>query len=153
MRNENIFTGRIDCIMVLRDSIIITTRFSDTDAMQVIWHGNYLKYFEDGRESFGARFGLKYLDIYLQGFTAPIVHLDIDFKKSVSFNHPVRVEVTFEDSPAAKIIFDYEIYNCETEELIVTGKTIQVFLNLGGELNLTIPDFFKDWKISHGIGI
>jgi len=119
--------------------------------MQIVWHGNYLKYFEDGREAFGSYFGLRYMDMYSNGFTAPIVHLEIDYKRSVSFNQPIRVDVTFIDSPASKLIFNYSIFNHLTNELLCEGKTIQVFLNLTGELQLTNPEFFLEWKKKQGL--
>ena len=49
---------------MLTTEIEFDIRFSETDAMGVVWHGNYLKYFEDGREAFGKEFGMEYLDIY-----------------------------------------------------------------------------------------
>ena len=36
----------------------IEVRFSEVDSMSVVWHGNYVKYLEDGREAFGKEFGL-----------------------------------------------------------------------------------------------
>jgi acyl-CoA thioester hydrolase len=55
------------------------------------------------------------------------------------------------DSPAAKMIFRYEIFNPDGE-LVCTGETVQVFVTLGnGELSLTIPDFFKEWKKKEGL--
>ena len=38
--------------MELTDRKEIIVRFSEVDSMRIVWHGNYLKYFEDGRESF-----------------------------------------------------------------------------------------------------
>lgn len=38
---------------LLQVEIPIKVRFSDTDAMGVVWHGNYLRFFEDAREAFG----------------------------------------------------------------------------------------------------
>ena len=53
----------------------VHVRFSETDAMGVVWHGNYLKFFEDGREAFGREFGLSYTTIYDNGYTAPVVDI------------------------------------------------------------------------------
>ena len=57
----------------LQNEIEIAVRFSEVDAMNVVWHGNYLKYFEDGREALGADHELNYLDIGIFGFTTPSV--------------------------------------------------------------------------------
>ncbi len=56
------------------------------------------------------------------------------------------------DSPAAKMIFKYEILNAENK-VVCTGKTVQVFVDkLGqGELWLSLPKFFEDWKRKVGL--
>ena len=40
----------------------VRVRFSETDNLGVVWHGNYVKYFEDGREAFGREHNISYLD-------------------------------------------------------------------------------------------
>ena len=54
----------------------IKVRFSEIDSMQIVWHGEYVRYFEDGRESFGKHYGLGYMDIYSEGYMVPIVELN-----------------------------------------------------------------------------
>ena len=124
----------------------ITVRFSDVDSLGIVWHGNYVQYFEDARETFGALFQLSYLEVFNQGYVTPIVHVDIDYKKPLKYGDKAYIELTYVDSEAAKIIFDYKIFKYPQIELIVTGRTVQVFLNINKELVLTIPSFFLDWK-------
>ena len=47
----------------LTASVIIRVRFNETDPLGIVWHGNYIKYFEEGREAFGRKYGLSYLDV------------------------------------------------------------------------------------------
>ena len=54
------------------------------------------------------------------------------------------------DAAAAKMVFKYEILNPEGK-VVCTGETVQVFVELFGELSLEIPQFFKDWKIKTGL--
>ena len=42
----------------LINSCKVKVRFSEVDSMAVVWHGNYVKYLEDGREAFGLQFGV-----------------------------------------------------------------------------------------------
>ena len=51
----------------LTASVIIRVRFSETDPLGIVWHGNYIKYFEEGREAFGRKYGLSYLDVQREG--------------------------------------------------------------------------------------
>ena len=65
---------------VLVDRKTITVRFSEVDSMMVVWHGEYIRYFEDGRESFGKHYdGLKYMDIFNSGYLAPMVDLNCQY--------------------------------------------------------------------------
>ena len=52
----------------LSESLIITVRFSETDPLGIVWHGNYIKYFEDGREAFGRKYGISYLNVEREGY-------------------------------------------------------------------------------------
>ena len=127
--------------------IEINIRFSETDAMGVVWHGNYLKYFEDGREQFGLKYGMEYLDIYNQGYFTPIVNSNIDHKSPVFYGQKIRVQVILEFTRAAKIKFRYEIFNLETNKLSAVGSTTQVFLNVDSrKIELNKPEFYGDWE-------
>ena len=51
----------------------LQVRFSECDSLQIVWHGNYLKYFEEGREDFARKHGISYLDAKQNGVATPIV--------------------------------------------------------------------------------
>lgn len=115
--------------------------------MQIVWHGEYVRYFEDGREAFGRQFpGLGYMDIYESGYMTPIVDLQLQFKSPLRCNEKAVVETRFIHTEAAKICFEYVIRRESNGEIVATGSTVQVFLNPDGELELTNPDFFLQWK-------
>lgn len=125
----------------------VKVRFNEVDSLGIAWHGHYVKYFEDGREAFGAEHGLGYLDVYQNGLVTPIVGLTCNYKKSLSYGDSIRIETTFIDSPAAKIHFAYRIFEKNRGELIAEGTTTQVFLDADTrQLLLNTPVFFEDWK-------
>lgn len=126
-------------------------RFSEVDSMNVVWHGNYIKYMEDGREAFGKEFGIGYMEVSALGYTIPIVKVDIDYKRSVPYNETIIIETRFVDSEAAKIIFDYTIYKKSDHKVAAKGRTIQVFLDQSGNLELTHPEFYTEWKKKWGL--
>ncbi len=132
---------------VLESTIEIPVRFSETDAMGVVWHGNYLKFFEDAREKFGADYGIEYMDAFNAGYYTPIVKSDINHKASVYYGQRVRVRAILEQHPASKVVFRYEVHNINTGELAATGSTTQVFLGIEDRLlELIKPKFFADWE-------
>jgi acyl-CoA thioester hydrolase len=135
----------------LVDRLEIKVRFGEVDSMKIVWHGNYLKYFEDGRESFGTKYNLGYLDVYKHQIMIPIVKIHCDYKKPLVYGDIAIVESTFVNSPAAKIVFNYNIYRKSDNELMASGQSTQVFLTPEGELLLTHPTFFTGWKQMHGL--
>lgn len=130
----------------------VRVRFVETDPLGIVWHGNYIQYFEDGREAFGRHHGISYLDQKKYGFATPIVKSSTDHKLPLRYGDIATIKTIYVDSPSAKMVFRYEIYN-QDDQLVCTGETIQVFVDkIGeGELWLTIPSFFTDWKKNVGL--
>jgi acyl-CoA thioester hydrolase len=136
---------------ILTNRTQTTVRFSEIDSLGIVWHGNYIQYFEDGREAFGREFGLSYMDVFQAGFVTPIVQLHINYKRSLSYGESVIIETTYQDDLAARIIFNYRILRSSDYVVLATGSTVQSFLDLERALVLTIPLFFLEWKKRHGI--
>jgi len=132
----------------LIDRRTIRVRFSEVDSMQVVWHGEYIRYFEDGRESFGNHYdGLKYIDFYNNGYMAPMVEVTCQYKQPLTFGEDAIIETRYIKSPAAKIMFDYTIYRASDNTVAATGSSVQVFINSQTrELELNNPQFYLDWK-------
>ena len=128
----------------------VRVRFAETDPLGIVWHGNYIQYFEDGREAFGRHHGISYLDQKARNFSTPIVSSKCEHKLPLTYGDVATVKTTYIDSEAAKMVFKYEILN-PRGQVVCTGKTVQVFVELGGELSLTIPDFFMEWKKKVGL--
>ena len=104
--------------------------------MNIVWHGSYVMYFEDAREAFGQKYGIAYLDIFGNGYYAPLVDLSFKYKSPI----------TYKPVDAAKIVFDYEITNPENGEVLATGHSVQVFMDMNYQLVWVNPDFYEEWK-------
>ena len=64
----------------LEDVCRVRVKFSEIDSMRRVWHGAYVAYFEDGRESFGRHYpGIGYADMQRSGIYAPIYDLHLRF--------------------------------------------------------------------------
>ena len=119
--------------------------------MQVVWHGAYALYFEDAREAFGAKYGLSYMGYVDHGYFAPIVEQTIHYKKPIRYGMKPRIDIIYRPTEAAKIVFDYEIYDTEDESLIATGHSVQVFMDMKYNLVWENPEFYLEWKRKYDI--
>ena len=130
----------------------ILVRFNEADPLGIVWHGHYIRYFEDGREAFGNMHELGYLEVYKRGFVIPVVSVQCDFKKSLRYGDRVIVETKFIPTEAAKMKFTYRLFNAATGDLVATGSSVQVFLSKDDStLQLANPVFFEDWKKKHDL--
>jgi len=114
--------------------------------MSIVWHGSYPLYFEDAREAFGAKIGLGYQLIYDSGFYAPLTELSFKYLRPLVYGMPVRIDIVYRPTAAAKIVFDYEIRHRESGELLATGHSEQVFLDRDRQLVWYAPQFYADWR-------
>ena len=136
----------------LSERIEVNVCFNEADPLGIVWHGHYIRYFEDGREAFGNKYGIGYLDFYRQNIIIPVVHIDCSYKRSLKYGEKVIVETNFIPTDAAKLKFEYKLYNTTKGELVATGSSVQVFLDKETSvLQLTNPSFFEEWKKKMGI--
>jgi acyl-CoA thioester hydrolase len=136
---------------ILKASKEFVVRFSEVDSMNIVWHGSYALYFEDAREEFGRVYGLSYQLYFEHECPAPLVKLNFKYVKPLLHGQRARVEITFRNTRAAKIVFDYEIYLAADNSLIATGTSIQVFVDKNYNLMLTNPPFYEEWKKKQGL--
>lgn len=104
-------------------------RYSETDQMGVVYHGNYAQYFELGRTEWLRELGVTYKDMENSGIMLPVIMLKSDFKKSAKYDDVLTITTTLKQKPMVKITFDYEIVNQENE-LICTGTSTLAFMDM-----------------------
>ena len=132
---------------ILSHTVPIRVRFSEVDSMRVVWHGEYVRYFEDGREAFGERYaGLSYPEIGASGYTLPVVELHVDYKLPLRMAERAVVEIRYIPTEAAKTRFEYTVRRASDGAEVATGSSTQVFVGPSGELELTVPEFFRKWQ-------
>ena len=129
----------------------LKVRFNEVDSMAIVWHGNYVKYFADARIAFGEKYHLGYLDIYAKGYYAPVVKMDFKFLNPLIFGDSFIAEAVYVPCEGAKIRFTYNIRRKSDNEIVATGSTTQVFLDLKYQLSLYCPEFYNEWKTEHGV--
>ena len=134
----------------LEDICRMTVRFSEIDSMQRAWHGSFVTYLEDGRESFGRHYpGIGYADMSRAGIYAAIYDLRIRYLAPLALDDVARIHTRYVYHPGARIDFLYEIYRERDNRLCAKANTTQLFVDTEGILLVDIPDFFKEWQDKH----
>lgn len=130
----------------LKASVRVDVRFNEVDSMGIVWHGNYVRYFEDARVAFGKKYGIGYLDIFANGYYAPIVNMDVKFVNPLVYGDTIVAEAVYVPCESAKMLFRYRITRESDGLLVAEGSTSQVFLGPDRKLSLYPPEFYVEWK-------
>lgn len=123
--------------------IQVRVRYSETDQMGVVYHGNYVPYFEMGRVEWLRNKGVSYKSMEERGIALPIVSMNINYKKSARYDDLLTVKTTFKSQTSVKIEFDCEIRN-EEKELLTTAHFILVFLDLKTGRPIVPPAYINE---------
>ena len=137
---------------MLSDVCKIRVKFSEIDAMLCVWHGNYVKYFEDGRESFNRHYpGIDYQTMLEQGTPAPIYDIKVKCLAPLGLNDIAVIHTKYVRKRGARLDFEYEIYRERDNALCCKGSTTQLFIDKDGKQLLYLPDFYEAWLKKHEI--
>jgi acyl-CoA thioester hydrolase len=107
--------------------------------MKVVWHGNYPRFFELGRNALLDKLGYGYTEMTATGWAFPVVDMRLKYLKTIILGQRLRVRaglVEWEN----RLVVDYEILDEATGALLTKGRTTQVAVNaLTGELSFVSP--------------
>ena len=101
--------------------------FYDTDAMAVVHHANYIRWFEIGRVEFLREAGITLTEMMADGYVCPIVDVSAKYVSSAHFDDVLVIETIPTALTKAKMAFDYRIFRENDGTLLVTGHTQNVF--------------------------
>ncbi|PWU68765.1 acyl-CoA thioesterase [Gracilibacillus dipsosauri] len=122
----------------------IKVRYQETDQMGVVYHANYLIWFEIGRTAFIEELGFQYHEMEAEGVVSPVVDASISFKQPIRYGGDAFVETWIEDYNGIRTTYGYRILN-DKKEVAVTGKTQHVIVDKETFKPLSLRKKFPHW--------
>ncbi|MBO8430035.1 acyl-CoA thioesterase [Spirochaetes bacterium] len=114
--------------MLFETETKLTVQFYDLDPLNVVWHGNYVKYLETARCDLLDKLGYDYEDMKRDNVAYPVATMDLKFIKPCVFNQKLRVVTSIEEIEPS-LIMKYTIYDDETGEKLFKAKSMQICIN------------------------
>jgi acyl-CoA thioester hydrolase len=105
--------------------VVIKAQFYDLDPMQVVWHGNYVRYLEQARCALLDRIRFNYVEMAATPYVWPVVDLRIKYVKPIRFGQMIKVTATLSEYEN-RIKIDYVIADETAGEILTKAHTIQV---------------------------
>lgn len=109
----------------------VTVRYAETDMMGVVYHGNYLPWFEIGRTTLLKEMGLSYRQLEDDGFRLPVLEVSAKYFRPAVYDDTVTIVTMLKEKPLLRIHLEYEVRR--GDELLATGHTVHAFIDRTGK--------------------
>lgn len=124
----------------LSNEIELSPAFHDLDPMDIVWHGNYVKYLELARCALLAKFGYDYPQMRDSGYAWPIVDMRLKYVKTTEFGQRIRIRAEIVEWEN-RLKIEYLISDALNGNKINKAYTIQVAVDMTSrEMQYLCPD-------------
>jgi acyl-CoA thioester hydrolase len=118
----------------------LRVRYAETDAMGIVYHTNYIVWFEVGRGEFFRRRGGNYREFEEQGLFLPLTEVDARFIAPARYDDLVVVRTSVAELRSRSVTMYYEVVMKETGQVLVTGHTKHFCVDRAGRTKRFPPD-------------
>ncbi|VXB49269.1 conserved hypothetical protein [Pseudomonas sp. 8AS] len=129
---------------VLQAQVELTVPFFDVDMMEVVWHGHYVKYFEEARCALLDRLGHNYRQMRDAGYAWPVIDLQLRYIRGAQFGQRIKVRADLVEWEN-RLKINYLITDAATGERMTRGSSVQVAVEIATrEMLLASPRVFVE---------
>jgi len=121
----------------------VRVRYSETDKMGIVYHANYIVWFEVGRTEFCRAAGFPYSEMERQGIMILVTGVECRYRRSASYDDDVTIRTRMGDAGSRGLSFFYEIVRTDDGALLAEGSTRHVFVDRSGR-PVTIPSAIRE---------
>ena len=98
--------------------------------MGIVYHANYLPWFEIGRTTLLKEIGLPYRQLEADGYRLPVLEISAKYTRPAVYDDTLTIVTTLQEKPLLRIRLGYEVFR--GEELLATGQSTHAFVDLKG---------------------
>jgi len=109
-------------------TITLRVNYSETDQMGVVYHANYLIWFDRARTELMRETGVTYKELEQQGVYLAVSEVRVRYRAAARYDDLVRVRCWVRELASRRVTFGYAVERAATAELLATGETALVSL-------------------------
>jgi acyl-CoA thioester hydrolase len=121
-----------------RTPVKIRVIFADTDAMGIVYHTNYIRWFEVGRTELFRDMGILYGEVEAAGFNLPLTQVYCHYLLPTHYDDLIFVDTEISYLKRASMKFAYLIWDEKREKLLTQGYTVHACTDRVGKI-IRIP--------------
>jgi acyl-CoA thioester hydrolase len=119
-------------------------RYAETDAMGIVHHSSYVVYLEEGRSHYARTRGHSYAEIEASGYILVVAEINLRYLKSAHYDDQLTVKTWLDSAKSRGVVFQYEVINANTGDLLVTATTRHICLTREGQVT-HLPVQWREW--------
>jgi acyl-CoA thioester hydrolase len=122
-------------------TIRVRVRYAETDQMGVVYHANYLVWFEIGRCELLRTIGSSYRELESAGIMLPVIEVHCEYKSPARYDDELEVKVWGKLLSPARVEFRYEVSRPCDSTVNAVGRTVHAAIQEGKPCRL--PDYVR----------
>jgi acyl-CoA thioester hydrolase len=115
---------------MIQSKVSVTVRYAETDMMGIVYHANYLPWFEVGRTTLLKEIGVPYRRLEEEGYRLPVLEIAAKYLRPALYDDTLEIVTTLTERPAIRIRLEYEVRR--GDELLATGSSLHAFVDRQG---------------------
>jgi acyl-CoA thioester hydrolase len=121
----------------------VRVRYAETDQMGVVYHANYLVWFEVGRVELMRALGIAYKDMEITDDCHIVVaEVKCRYLHPARYDEQLRVRTRIAEAKNRTLRFSYELFRDHDSHLLATGETVHVICGTNGRPKL-LPERYR----------
>lgn len=129
---------------------LIRVRYQETDQMGVVYHANYLIWFEIGRTDYIRHLGMTYRALEERGLLLPVVDVQCRFLQPARYDDEVVIQTQISIHNGSKLVFSYEAKRKEDQTLLAKGTSTHLWTDRAMKrvnIRQRYPDIYEKLKV------
>ena len=122
----------------------IRVRLNETDAVGIVFHGNYFTYMDVGRVDYLRNLDLMEQGRPIKGFDNLVVRSACDFHHPAQYDDPIVIHVRMAELGRSSFRFEFLFVHKRTNKLLASGESVHVAVDLDKVSPVPIPEVFRE---------
>lgn len=125
-------------------STTLDVRYAETDQMGVVYYANYMVWFEIGRTDFCRKHGFAYREMEeMDGLYIMVAEARCRYKAPARYDDQILVRTCLKGMRRRVLVFGYEVYRQNTDEMLAEGETVHVITDRDGHPR-SLPEKYQE---------
>jgi acyl-CoA thioester hydrolase len=121
----------------------VRVRYAETDKMGVVYHSNYLVWFEIGRTDWLRATGWTYRSMEEDGIRLPVIEAHCEYRQGARYDDEVDIRTRAKKLSPVRLQFDYEAVRRADGAVLATGYTVHATIGPSAR-PVRMPDRVKE---------